>query len=272
MPEGVIRCPAIRSLVDNDQLAHRDLVAKVEDVVRVLSGGEESHLSANDPGSLANVAGFFAIHNHSLGTPEGGGLRGRLRRLREKLSGIGAAASVAAGNETDRVFSLRFFQSKGDHLGTVDFFTKDANGEFDETHFDTTMARFAPDGRLTIDGIAAMIIQANGADSKATEVDLGKSAGEWALMVCAIGPEIVVSELKAMYRGDSRKLLAGTAVATALQWLAMTIRIAKTIAAQKARTTVSELAVKLHAAFGDDFNEDDEKLCPCIGCNPQRWG
>ena len=271
MPEGVIRCPAIRSLVTKNQIGHSDLVAHVADVVRVLSGSKNRELSANEPGSLANVAGFFAIHNHSIGTPKGGSLRQRLRHLLEKLSEIGAAGSVAAGNETDRVFSLRFFQSKGDHPGTVDFFTNDANGTFNETHFDETMAQFAPGGRLTIDGIAAMIIRANGADPKATELDLVKSAGEWALMVCAIGPEIVVSELKAMYQGDPSKLLVGTAVATALEWLAMTIRISKAIVAQTERTTVPDLARKLHEAFGDDFNEDDETLCPCIGCNPQRW-
>ena len=271
MSEGVIRCPAIRSLVTNDQLTHSDLVAKVEDVVRVLSGGKDRELSWNEPGSLANVAGFFAIHNHSIGTPKGGSLRQRLRGLLAKLSRIDDAVSVSKGNETDRDFSLCFFQSDGDHPGTVDFFKDDAGGTFDETHFDRTMARFAPGGRLAIDGIAAMIIQANGADPEATEVDLGKSAGEWALMVSALGPEIVVSELKAMYQGDSTKLLAGTAVATASAWLATTIRISEAIAAQTDRTTIAKLARKLHEAFGDDFNDGDEKLCPCKDCNRQQW-
>lgn len=267
MPEGVIRCPAIRSLVTNNQLTHTDLVAKVEDVVRVLSGGRDKELSFGDPGSLANVAGFFAIHNHSIGAQEGSSLRQRLRNLLERVSGLAKAAS---GSETDRQFNLNFVGSKGDHPGSVDFFRSE-NGTFDEQHFDTTMARFAPTGRLTLDGIAAMIIESNTADTKATERDLGKSAGEWALMVCAIGPEIVVSELKAMYQGDSSKLLAGTSVATDVQWLAMTIRITKTIGARKALTSLSELAMTLHSVFGDDFNDGDAKLCPCIGCNPQQW-
>jgi hypothetical protein len=271
MSEGVIRCPAIRSLVTNHQLEHVGLVAKVQDVVHVLSGDQDGELSSDDPGSIANVAGFFAIHNHSMGTKSGGSLRERLRRFREKVTALGAAASVAAGNETDRAFSLEFFKSGGDHPGTVDFFTNDANGAFDAAHFDATTGRFAPTGRLTIDGIAAMIIEANAADPKASDVDLGKSAGEWALMVSALGTEIDVAELKAMYQGDSSRLLAGTAIATARQWLATTVRISKTIAAQKAHTTATEIAMKLHSAFGDDFNEAGDNLCPCIRCSHALW-
>ncbi|HEX7828879.1 MAG TPA: hypothetical protein VF787_04460, partial [Thermoanaerobaculia bacterium] len=171
----------------------------------------------------------------------------------------------------DREFSLAFFKSDGDHHGTVDFFTNDANGEFDAAHFDATMARFAPNGRLAIDGIASMIIEANNADPKASDLDLVKSAGEWALMVCALGTEIDVAELRAMYQGDSSRLLAGTAVATARQWVAMTARITKTIAEQKAHTTTTELAMRLHSAFGDDFNEEGDHLCPCIGCSHALW-
>jgi hypothetical protein len=109
------------------------------------------------------------------------------------------------------------------------------------------------------------IIQANGADPDATPLDLGKSAGEWALMVCALGDPISVNELRAMYRdGNFARLLQGTGLATARQWVAMTIRISKAIA-------VEGLEMTIHSAFGDDFNDGDDKLCPCGGCNPEAW-
>lgn len=266
MSIGELRCPAIRSLVTGDQLRHVEFLAQVHDVVRVLSGAQDRELSSDEPGSIANVAGFFAIHNHSVnGNQSGGSLRKRLRRLRERIGELVDAASVLDGKDTDRKFNLRFFRSPGDHPGTVDFFTNDAAGVFDPAHFESTMAQFAVDDRLTIDGVARMILQANGADPNATTLDLGKSAGEWALMVCALEDPISVNELRAMYRdGNFERLLQGTRVATARQWLGMTIRISKAIAGVK-------LARLLHSAFGDDFNDDDDKLCPCIGCNPKAW-
>ena len=266
MSIGELRCPAIRSLVAGEQLRHVGFLAHVHDVIQVLSGGQDRELSSEEPGSIANVAGFFAIHNHSVNGIRGdGSLRRRLQLLREKIGELLDAGGVFVGKDTDRRFDLRFFKSRGDHAGTVDFFTDDTAGEFDATHFEDTMAQFAVDGRLTIDGIARMIIQANGADPNATTLDLGKSAGEWALMVCALGDPISVNELRAMYRdGNFQRLLQGTALATAKQWVAMTIRISKAIAG-------ANLETPLHAAFGDDFNDGDDKLCPCIGCNLVLW-
>lgn len=266
MSIGELRCPAIRSLVTGNQLQHVEFLAQVHDVVRVLSGGQGRELASDEPGSIANVAGFFAVHNHSVTGNEGGGsLRRRLGLLREKIGKLVDAGSVLAGKETEHMFNLRFFKSAGDHPGTVDFFTNDTSGVFDPTRFENTMKRFAVEERLTIDGIAQMIIQANGADPNATALDLGKSAGEWALMVCALGDPISVNELRTMYRdGNFERLLQGTRLATARQWVAMTIRISKAIAGES-------LKRKLHFAFGDDFNDDDDNLCPCVGCNPEAW-
>jgi hypothetical protein len=48
------------------KLSHQNLeTASVQELVRVFSG-QDRDLAPHEPGSLANVAGFFAILNHGL--------------------------------------------------------------------------------------------------------------------------------------------------------------------------------------------------------------
>src|SRR5258706_14698085 len=103
--EGVIRCPAVRSLIKDGKLEHESLqTASVQELVRVLSG-QDRHLSPNEAGSLANVAGFFAILNHGVpdgAEDDGGGLLDNLRALFHKGGDVRDAAGVAAGESTTR--------------------------------------------------------------------------------------------------------------------------------------------------------------------------
>jgi hypothetical protein len=278
--EGVIRCPAVRSLIKNDKLkheAHEGLqTASVQDLVRALSG-QDRDLAPNEPGSLANVAGFFAIVNHGLPDgPEDQG-QGVVDGLRSLLHMGGDAAKVAGGKSTSRRFNLRFLGSKGDHPGTVNFFSDDESGEFQAEKFTSAMAEFGEGGTLTIHGIARMIISANAADKNAKELDLAKSAGEWALMVCVLRADetttdIPVAALERMYsQADPTQLLIGSGRATALQWVKVTAQITAAIAAEKGLAARITLAKKLHDAFGRFNSASEEKICPCIGCNPGSW-
>jgi hypothetical protein len=265
--EGVIRCPAVRSLVKGGKLQHADLHASVQELVRIFSG-QNRDLAPNEPGSLANVAGFFAIVNH--GVPE--------HTFFNRIHDARDAATVAAGKSTTRRFDLRLFGSRGDHPGTVNFFKNDSAGEFQAGQFHDVMQRVSDGATLTIQGIARMIIMANdGAwDRKGSTLDLAKSSGEWALMVCALRADdattdISVADLERMYReADSTQLLIGTSRASARDWVKVTSQIAATIAAEK-HESVFIIAGQLHFAYGDINHESGEKLCPCITCNPAVW-
>lgn len=252
MSEGVIRCPAIRSLIQDGSLKHQNLqTASVADLMEALSSRPE-RLRPHEPGSLANIAGFFAIFNHRV--PRDGH----------------AAAAVLAGGAPAGTFDLRLFGSAGDHPGTVDFFSNDEHGRFQAEHFASVMREVAGGDTLTIQGIARMIIAANARDPKASTLDLVKSAGEWALMVCALRTDgsttdISVADLRRMYEErDSRKLTTGSAVATALDWIAVTIQITAAIAKEKGQRI--KLARRLHSAF-----KDLGTLCPCVTCNARLW-
>ena len=116
--EGLIRCPAVRSLVKTGALQHENLeTASVEDLVHAISG-QARNLRPDEPGSIGNVGGFFAIFNH--GVPEHAILKG----VHDAIDG----AAVAAGKSTTRRFDLRLFESRGDHPGTVNFFKNDESG------------------------------------------------------------------------------------------------------------------------------------------------
>lgn len=277
--EGVIRCPAVRSLIKSGKLKHESLqTAAVQDLVRAFSG-QDRNLKPDEPGSLANVAGFFAIVNHGLPEAAGNkdhGFLDRVRDVLEKAPGAAGAAGVAAGKSTDRRFRLQFFGSAGDHPGTVNFFKADESGEFQAEQFKSAMAEFSDGQTLTIRGIARMIIKANEADPKASSIDLAKSAGEWALMVCVLRPDatttgIPVAGLERMYsQADPTQLLIGSKRATALEWVKVTAQITAAIAAEKGLAARITLAEKLHDAFGR-FNDSGEKICPCMTCNAGIW-
>jgi hypothetical protein len=277
--EGVIRCPAVRSLIKDGKLQHEELQsASVQELVKVFSG-QDRNLAPSEPGSLANVAGFFAIVNH--GVPEdaenkGHGLMDHLHDLFEKGGDLGDAAKVAGGKSTNRRFNLRFLGSNGDHPGTVDFFKDDESGEFQAEKFRLTMAEVSDGQTLTIQGIARMIIKANGSDPKASALDLAKSSGEWALMVCVLradgtSTDIPVADLERMYsQADPTQLLIGSRRATATEWVKVTAQITAAIATEKGHARMS-LAAELHHAFGRFNTGNDAKICPCMTCNPHIW-
>lgn len=276
--EGVIRCPAVRSLIKDGKLNHDELkTAAVQELVRVLSG-QDRNLAPNEAGSLANVAGFFAILNH--GVPESGGGTGSgflesIRGLFQKNRNAVDAAAVGAGKGTSRRFDLRLFESPGDHPGTVNFFKNDSAGEFQPAQFAAVMAQVSDGRTLTIDGIAKMIIMANEGrwDKQGSTLDLAKSSGEWALMVCALRADrettdISVADLEHLYsQADPTRLLVGTRRATAHDWIKVTSQIAAAIAVQKD----SAIAMRLHEAFGDINGGSSEKLCPCRICHSELW-
>jgi len=279
--EGVIRCPAVRSLVKGGKLQHEGLqTAAVQELVRVFSG-QDRDLAPTEPGSLANVAGFFAILNH--GVPEhavgdGHGLKERFLAFVQKGPDVADAAAVAAGKSTSRLFDLRLLGSKGDHPGTVNFFKNDSGGEFQAEQFTSVMTQVS-DGRvLTIQGIAKMIIMANAGawDRVGSTVDLAKSAGEWALMVCALRADetttdIAVADLERMYsQADSTQLLIGTRRASAQHWVKVTAQIAAAIAAEKRQSLIT-VASALHSVFESINSGNGEKLCPCKSCNAEVW-
>jgi hypothetical protein len=278
--EGVIRCPAVRSLIKNGKLKHEEhdglQTAAVQELVRAFSG-QPRDLAPNEPGSLANVAGFFAIVNHGIedGAEEQG--HGLIDSVVSLLHKGGDAAKVAGGKSTTRRFDLRFLGSKGDHPGTVNFFTDDERGEFQPEKFTSAMAKFSKGGTLTIQGVARMIIEANGADPKASALDLAKSAGEWALMVCVLRAgeattDIPTAALERMYsQADPTQLLIGSGRATALEWVKVTAQITAAIAEEKGRVARMTLAEKLHQAFGRFNDVSNEKICPCMTCNPAIW-
>jgi hypothetical protein len=153
--EGVIRCPAVRSLIKDGELKHEDLqTAAVQDLVRAFSG-QDRDLAPNEPGSLANVAGFFAIVNHGMPDgPEdqGQGFVDSLRSFFHKGEALREAAKVADGKSSSRRFDLRLLGSKGDHPGTVNFFKNDESGEFQTGQFNSAMAEFSDGQTLTVQG------------------------------------------------------------------------------------------------------------------------
>lgn len=260
MEDGVITCPAIRGIVHGGQLKHEDLKAAVRDLVRVLAGDDRPR-RPNEPGSLANVAGFFAIFNHAV--PQGG----LLKQLLQPLLDARDAAAVAAGKASTREFNLRLLGSDGDHPGTVNFLTIDG---FQATQFEDVMREFSKDGNLTIDGIVGMIIKANGGewDKKGGTADLVKSSGEWGLMVAALGPDVAVDDLRRLYsQRDPSRLLEGTRKASAHDWLKATVRIAAAIA----KRTGNSIALALHSQFGDINEKGSDRLCPCKRCNREVW-
>ena len=279
--EGVIRCPAVRSLVKSGKLHHEGLqTAAVQELVRVFSG-QDRDLAPNEPGSLANVAGFFAILNHGVPEhPEGGGhgLKDRILALVRKAPDLVDAAAVASGKSTSRLFDLRLFGSKGDHPGTVNFFKNDSSGEFQAEQFASVMARVSDGVTLTIQGIARMIIIANAGawDREGSTLDLAKSAGEWALMVCALRADgtttdIPVAGLERMYsQADPSQLLTGTRRASARDWVKMTAQITAAIAAEKGQAIIT-VAGALHSVFESINTGNGQKLCPCRSCNPEVW-
>jgi hypothetical protein len=260
MQDGVITCPAIRGIVHGGQLEHEDLKAAVKDLVRVFAGDDRLR-RPNEPGSLANVAGFFAIFNHAV--PQGG----LLKQLFHPLLDAHDAAAVAAGKESQREFDLHLLGSRGDHPGTVNFLTIDG---FQAAQFEEVMRGFSKDGKLTIDGIAGMIAKANGGewDEKGGTADLAKSSGEWGLMVAALGPDVAVDDLRRLYsERDPAKLLEGTRRASAHDWLKATVRIAAAIA----KRTGDSIALALHSQFGNINEKESDRLCPCKRCNREVW-
>jgi hypothetical protein len=266
--EGLIRCPAVRGLVKTGTLKNENLeTAAVEDLVHAFSC-QPGNLRPDEPGSIGNVAGFFAIFNH--GVPEHLFFRG----IRNAIDG----AKVAAGKPTARRFDLRLFQSRGDHPGTVNFFKNDADGEFQSAQFEEEMQRVSDGTTLTLQGIAKLIVKANGGawDKEGDTLDLAKSSGEWALMVCALRADpsttdIAVADLRALYsRADTTQLLRGCCQASAHDWVKTTARIATAIAAEKAED-VSPLARNLHSAYSKIDHGDGPKLCPCQQCNPAAY-
>jgi hypothetical protein len=272
--EGVIRCPAVRSLIKEGKLKHEDLqTAAVQDLVRTLSG-QPRDLAPFEAGSLGNVGGFFAIFNHGVPQQAIGERRGigaRIRGLFQRGRNAVDGTAVQLGKSTTRRFNLRFLGSDGDHPGTVDFFSDDERGEFQREHFVSVMTAVSDGATLTIEGIARMILMANARDSKASALDLAKSSGEWALMVCALRADasttdISIADLERMFsRADSTQLLKGTQRATALEWIKVTAQIATAIAREK----VSAIT-ELHSAF-KQFNAGGQQLCPCATCNPEVW-
>lgn len=278
--EGVIRCPAVRSLVKSGELRHEGMeTAAVQELVRIFSG-QPRDLGPTEPGSLANVAGFFAILNH--GVPEhaddGHGLIGRFHHLVQKGRDAADAAAVAAGKSTNRLFDLRLFGSAGDHPGTVNFFKNDSGGEFQAEQFASVMTQVSDGKTLTIQGIAKMIIRANAGtwDREGSTLDLAKSAGEWALMVCALRADetttdISVADLERMYsQADPTQLLLGTRRASARDWVKVTAQTAAAIAAEKRQSTFA-VASALHSVFESINTGSGQKLCPCKSCNPEVW-
>ena len=139
------------------------------------------------------------------------------------------------------------------------------------------MAEFSDGTTLTIHGIARMIIKANAADSNASPLDLGKSAGEWALMVCVLRADgtttdIQVADLERMYsQADPAQLLIGSRRATALEWMKVTAQISAAIATEKGGVARITIAEKLHHAFGRFNAGSGEKICPCMTCSPGIW-
>ena len=273
--EAPILCPAIRSLVREGKLEHQELkIAAVQELVHVLSGQPRT-LPPNEPGSLANVAGYFAIFNHSLPhhEPKPRGLRNRIRSWFRKPLETTDAAQVAAGGRTDRKFSLHMLGSRGEHPGTVNFFHK-KTGEFQPEQFRTVMNEVSDGETLTIDGIARMIVRANDGewDVPGTSLDLAKSAGEWALLVCVLrkdpsSTDMPIAEIEQLYRdADSTRLLAGSRSATAEEWVRVTAQIAAAIARLRNRK------VRLHKVFRHINGPNGVRLCPCITCNPAMWG
>jgi hypothetical protein len=112
-------------------------------------------------------------------------------------------------------------------------------------------------------------------DSKGSTLDLAKSSGEWALMVCALRAseattDIPVADLERMYsQADSTQLLVGTSRATARGWVKVTAQIAAAIATEKGQAKLT-IATELHSAF-KNINGSSEKHCPCMSCNPEIW-
>jgi hypothetical protein len=278
--EGVIRCPAVRSLVKHGDLKHEKLeTAGVQELVRALSG-QERDLEPTEPGSLANVAGFFAILNHGVpnGEVRGRGPLGLFRNLKQQARDVADAAAVAAGHPTTRVFDLELFKSDGDHLGTVNFYKKDEAGEFQVEQFLTIIPQVSDGKVLTIGSLAKLIVMANdGAwDKQGSVVDLAKSAGEWALMVCALREndqttDISVADVEQMYsQADPSRLLIGTRRATAVEWVKVTAQISAAVAAEKSDAVLG-VATALHSIFEGINARARQKLCPCRPCNPQNW-
>jgi hypothetical protein len=138
------------------------------------------------------------------------------------------------------------------------------------------MAEVSDGQTLTIHGIARMIIKANASDKNASPLDLAKSSGEWALMVCVLRPDatatdIPIANLERMYsQADPTQLLIGSGRATALEWVKVTAQITAAIAAEKHRPSIT-IAEDLHRAFGRFKAEGGEKICPCMKCNPGIW-
>ncbi len=281
--EAPIRCPAIRTLVREGKLPHMDLKeAAVQELVHVLSGQQKT-LKPSAPGSLANVAGYFAIFNHGLphhkeDAPRGlGGFLHRVADWIRKPFTTTDAAAVAAGRRTDRRFNLHLHGSPGEHPGTVNFFHKDS-GEFLPDQFRTVMSQVSDGKTLTIDGIARMIIRANNGewDVPGSTLDLAKSAGEWALMVCALRKspsttDIAIDDVERLYRAvDSTQLLMGSHSATAQDWVRVTAQITAAIARIKESPLVA-IANKLHEAYEHINSRLTHKLCPCMTCNWKVW-
>jgi len=265
--EGLIRCPAVRSLVKTGAVHDQDLQsASVEELVHAVSGHAQN-LGPDEPGSIGNVAGFFAIFNHGIPA----------HLLFNRLHDAWDGAKVAAGKNTQRRFDLRLFQSRGDHPGTVNFFKNDPEGEFQAAQFDHEMDELSEGGMLTMRGIAKLIIKANGGawDERGNVIDLAKSSGEWALMVCALrgdnsATSIAVADLRALYsEADTRQLLDGCRNASARDWVKVTAQIATAIAAEKG-AKLSAIARKLHSAYGW-INHGGETLCPCKRCSPEVY-
>ena len=265
--EGLIRCPAVRALVKTGKLPHQNLeTAAVEDLVHAISE-QPRNLKPDEPGSLANVGGFFAIFNH--GVPA--------HMFFNRFFDARDGAAVAAGASTPRRFDLRLFESRGDHPGTVNFFKNDPDGAFQPAQFEEEMARVSDGKTLTIQGIAQLILKANGGawDAKGSIIDLAKSAGEWALMVCALRPntsttDISVADLRALFsQGETAQLLRGTSQASARDWVKVSAQIASAIAAAHPIKRLA-IAANLHLAYRH-MNRGGEKLCPCRTCNPAAW-
>lgn len=278
--EAPIRCPAIRSLVREGKLQHHDLkIAAVQELVHVLSGQPRT-LAPTEPGSLANVAGYFAIFNHAIPHHDATAPRGLWHRIlswfRKPLETTDAA-QVAAGGRTDRKFSLHMLGSPGEHPGTVNFFHKQT-GEFQPEQFRTVMNEVSDGKTLTIDGIARMIVRANNGewDVPGTRLDLAKSAGEWALLVCVLrksesSTDMPIDEIERLYReADSTRLLIGSRSATAQEWVRVTAQITAAIARGK-NSRVGALARRLHKAYRHINSGHAHKLCPCRKCNPGVW-
>ena len=249
------RCPFLRAaasadelqIVNGHNLQSKPVLVATVDSVRNAGNG------------LANVLAFFAKFNHTRGLkPDAENPLLRLRQTEFNLD-----------QSTDQNIS------DGTHPGSVDIIR---GGSF-TPEVVAAIRKIAGNSTLTPEAMARVIVAANHADSKATVIDLAKSAGEWGLMFCLLQDHdgnIPIDDLEQLCK---TKVLPpqgqeNLAKSSTREWIQYTTVITAHIAHEQPDAANDEVAGSMHLFWCEQNDDPDDAGCGWAQCTqgkPALW-